>query len=44
LEGENFQIGLENHDTETRKKANNDFVSFWAQQAKMKQNHYLLFF
>jgi len=34
LEGENFQIGLENYDTETRKKANNDFVSFWAEQAK----------
>ncbi len=34
MEGENFQIGLENYDTETRKKANNDFVSFWAQQAK----------
>ena len=34
MEGENFQIGLENYDTETRKKANNDFVSFWAEEAK----------
>ena len=34
MKGENFQIGLENYDTETREKANNDFVSFWAEQAK----------
>ena len=31
---ETFNIGLGNNDTETRKKASDDFVSFWNEQAK----------
>ncbi len=31
---ESFLIGLGNNDSETRKKAHADFVSFWADQAK----------
>ena len=31
---EKFQIGLGNNDTETRKKASDDFVKFWSEEAK----------
>ncbi|HXX05464.1 MAG TPA: acetyl-coenzyme A synthetase N-terminal domain-containing protein, partial [Candidatus Bathyarchaeia archaeon] len=29
-----YQIGLGNHDIQTRKSANNDYVRFWEEQAK----------
>ena len=29
-----FEIGLGNNDTETRKRADSDFVSFWNEEAK----------
>ena len=32
--GDIFEIGLGNNDTETRKRANSDFVSFWNEEAK----------
>ena len=31
---ETFNIGLGHNDSEIRKKANSDFVSFWDEQAK----------
>jgi len=31
---ESFTVSLGNNDTETRKRANSDFVSFWREQAK----------
>ena len=31
---ETYDIGLGNHDTEIRKKADSDFVYFWGEQAK----------
>jgi len=31
---ETYNIGLGNNDSEIRKKANSDFVSFWDEQAK----------
>jgi acetyl-CoA synthetase len=34
VESEKFSIGLGNYDTKTRKDASNDYVSFWASQAK----------
>ncbi len=32
--GDIFEIGLGNNDTETRKRADSDFVSFWNEEAK----------
>ncbi len=32
--GDIFEIGLGNYDTETRKRADSDFVSFWNEEAK----------
>jgi len=34
LMAENYDIGLGNNDSETRKKASSDFVSFWDEQAR----------
>ena len=31
---ETYSVSLGNNDTETRKQANSDFVSFWNNQAK----------
>ena len=34
MKSDSYEIGLGNHDTETRKKAKDDFVSFWNLEAK----------
>ena len=34
MDAESYDINLGNKDTETRKKASEDFISFWDEQAK----------